>query len=225
MTLSTTPALLETRAAWHRVAEHVLAAGQFASTGEIRLRPYPSGFSTVDGVDGRQIAVVGDELAVLDGDTTRYHPLTTVGDAARFAGVEPGLRGSYPPATSADPDAPLRIDRGAARVLADWYALADAALRRFAEDLGEPADPILWPEHFDLGITVDATNYGASPGDSAFDDPYFYVGPHEGPTSMHDFWNTPFGAAVPAHRIPTTDHAVAFCWEGRNRIRIDRSTT
>jgi hypothetical protein len=117
------------------------------------------------------------------------------------------------------------IDRGAARQLADWYALADAALRRFAEELGEPVDPILWPEHFDLGITVDATNYGASPGDATFADPYLYVGPHEGRPSMHDFWNAPFGAAVPAHRIPTTDHAVAFCSEGRTRVRIDRSTT
>ena len=225
MTLSTTPAIVETRTAWHRVAEHVLAAGQFASTGEIRLRPYSGGFSTVDGVDGRQVAVVGDRLAVIDGASTRYRPLTTLDDAARFAGVELGLRGSYPPVTSADPATPLRIDRSAAGLLADWYALADTALRRFADDVGEPVDPILWPGHFDLGITGDATNYGASPGDEAFAGPYLYVGPHEGPTSTHDFWNAPFGAAVPAHRIPTADHAVAFCSEGRNRVRIDRSMT
>jgi hypothetical protein len=222
---STTSPLIATRDSWHRVAEHVLAAGQFAATGEIRLRPHPGGFATVDGVDGRQLAVVGDRLAVVDGSSIRSRPLTTLRAAARFAGVELGLRGTYPPATSADPDTPLRIDRDAARVLADWYALADAALRRFAHDLGETAEPVLWPEHFDLGITVDAVNFGASPGDSAFDDPYLYVGPHEGPTSVHDFWNTPFGAAVPAHRIPTTDHAVAFCSEGRDRVLIDRSTT
>jgi hypothetical protein len=225
MTLTTSAAIIETRDAWHRVAEHVLAAGQFAAVGVIRLRPYPGGFSTVAEIDGRRLAVVGDQLAVIEGSSIRCRPLTTLRDAARFAGVELGLRGSYPPVTSADPDTPLRVDRAAARVLADWYALADAALRRFAADLGETVDPILWPEHFDVGITVDATNYGASPGDSAFADPYLYVGPHEGPTSMHDFWNTPFGAAVPAHRIPTTDSAVAFCSEGRTRVLIDRSTT
>jgi hypothetical protein len=26
---------------------------------------------------------------------------------------------------------------------------------------------VLWPEHFDVGITVDEVNYGVSPGDSS----------------------------------------------------------
>ena len=36
-----------------------------------------------------------------------------------------------------------------------------------------PAErPILWPEHFDVGITVARVNYGLSPGDAAIDEPY-----------------------------------------------------
>src|SRR3954449_3632971 len=129
MTLTTSPALVQTRESWHRVAEHVLAAGQFAAAGTIRLRPFPGGFATAVGVGGRLLAVVADRLLVVDGADFRSRPLTTppaaparlrVADgppspprplpplraAAAFAGVALGLRGSYPPATSADPDEP-----------------------------------------------------------------------------------------------------------------------
>src|SRR5215217_3470030 len=145
MSLPTVADLVETRRGWHRVAEHVLAAGQFAAAGTIALRPWPGGFATTVGVSGRRLAVVGDQLVVVDGDSKRSRPLTTLGRAAEFAGVEPGLRGTYPPATSADLAAPLRIDGAAARRLADWYALGDAALRSFAAAVGQPAEPVLWP--------------------------------------------------------------------------------
>ena len=35
-----------TREAWHRLAEHVLAAAQYAATGDIGLVPAPGGFAT-----------------------------------------------------------------------------------------------------------------------------------------------------------------------------------
>lgn len=230
MTLTTRSALIETRRSWHCLAEHVLAAGQFSDAGTIRLRPYPGGFATTAGIAGRHLAVVGNQLLLIEDDTLQSRPLTTLGRAARAAGVELGLRGSYPPATPADADVPLRVDPAAARLLADWYALGDAALRRFSQDLGSPADPVLWPEHFDLGITVDAVNYGASPGDEAMPEPHLYVGPHEGPPpptqpSADPFWNAPFGAALGADHISTTDDAVAFFAEGRARVLTDRSRT
>jgi hypothetical protein len=225
MTLVTPAALVESRRCWHRVAEHVLAAGQFAAAGTIRLRPHPGGFATVVGVDGRQLAVEGNRLVVLEGSARRETALTTVGDAAAFAGVEPGLRGSYSPVTSADPDAPLVIDPGAARLMADWYALSDAALRRFTADLGVAQDPVLWPEHLDVAIAVDSVNYGGSLGDDALPEPYLYVGPHEGPPSgpSDEFWNMPFGAAVTRDRIRTPDEAVDFFRQGR--ALTDRSRT
>jgi len=220
MTLTAPQALASTREAWHRVAEHVLAAGQYADAGTIRLRPYPGGIGTVRGVAGRQLAVVGNELVVLEPDGTRRStPLTTIGAAAAFAGVTPGLRGSYAPATSADPDVLLTVDAAAARRLADWYALGDAALRRFAEVLGQPVEPVLWPEHLDVGIAVDAVNYGCSPGDDGIAEPYLYVGPHTGPPRRDDYWNTTFGAAVTGDRIRTTDDAVDFFQHGRDLIQ------
>ena len=206
MTVTASPALLRTRDSWHRVAEHVLAAGQFSASGTIRLRPSPGGFTTVVGVEGRQLAVDGNRLVVLDGGERRQTALTTVGAAAAFAGVAPGLRGSYTPATPVDPDAPLAVDPETARVLADWYALTGTALRRFA-----PAqDPVLWPEHLDLSVAVDAVNYVGCLGDDAIPEPYLYVGPHGGPPTADEFWNAPFGAVVSSDRIRTPDEAFGF---------------
>jgi hypothetical protein len=217
MILTAPPALAGTRETWHRVAEHVLAAGQFAAAGTIRLRPWPGGIGTVVGVGGRQLAVVRDELVVLEPDGTRRSvALTTIEAAAAFAGVRPGLRGPYPPATSADPDAPLPVDPSAAGELAAWYDLGDAALRHVAADLGSPQQPVLWPEHLDLGITVDAVNYGCSPGDETIPGPYLYVGPHEGPPGTDEFWNAPFGAAVTADRIRSAEDAIDFFQHGRS---------
>ena len=214
-------ALAATRAGWHRVAEHVLAAGQFAAAGTIRLRILPGGFGTVVGVDGRQLAVDGAEFVVLDGGDRRTTALTTVAACAGFAGIEPGLRGSYSPATPADPDAALHIDDTAARLLAGWFALGDTALRRFADGA---AEPVLWPEHFDLGITLDAVNYGCSPGDDAIPEPYLYVGPHEGPVRPADtFWNAPFGAAITADEVADIGSALAFFERGRSLVARSRA--
>jgi hypothetical protein len=204
--------LRATRDGWHRVAEHVLAAGQYAASGTIRLRVGPGGFRTTAGIAGRQLAVEGDRLVVEDGGARRSTPLTTIGDVAAFAAVEPGLNGSYSPATDADPGTPLAVDPAAAAELAAWFALGDAALRRFAPG----AEPVLWPEHFDLAITLDAVNYGCSPGDRFVAVPYLYVGPHR-PPPADDFWDQPFGAALPWDRVADVAAAVAFFSRGRAR--------
>ena len=160
--------LTATRDGWHRVAEHVLAAAQYADTGKIGLRPSTAGFATARPLPGgRQLRVAEAELIVTDSAGSRRAPLTTVGAAAQFAGVTPGMpERVYQPATPLDLDDPLAIDPASAWVLAEWYQLGDAALRRFADEVGaDPGLPILWPEHFDLAITIDGVNYGVSPGD------------------------------------------------------------
>jgi hypothetical protein len=223
MTAMQATALTRTRHSWHRVAEHVLAAAQFADSGTIRLRPGPGGFATTAGVGGRQLAVVGLTLVVSDGDAHRTAPFTTIGTLAAFAGVRPGLDGSYAAATSPDPEAPLAGDVEAAETLAAWFSLGDSALRRFAEVLGRPQEPVLWPEHFDLGITIDEVNYGCSPGDASIGDPYLYVGPHAGPPAGDEFWNAPFGAALTADHIRDVDDAVDYFTQGRARTGGSRT--
>ena len=103
----------------------------------------------------------------------------------------------YRPATPLDLDQPLLIDPGAARLLAGWYGLGAQGMSRFAADIPDeqPSAAVLWPEHFDLGISAAAVNYGASPGDDYCPVPYLYASPHEGPPPGDPaFWNAPFGA-------------------------------
>jgi hypothetical protein len=71
------------------------------------------------------------------------------------------------------PEDPLEVDEQAAVELARWLATGEAALRGLAPD----QTPVLWPEHFDLSITVDEVNYGVSLGDGFLAEPYAYVGP------------------------------------------------
>jgi hypothetical protein len=213
--------LAETRAGWHRVAEHVLAAAQYADTGKIGLRPAEAGFATTRPLrDGRQLRVAEAQLVVSDESGTRSTPLSTVAEVAQFAGVTPGMSDRvYRPATPLELDAALAIDPASARVLAGWYQLGDAALRRLASEVGSDAGPpILWPEHFDLGITIGSVNYGASPGDDHVERPYLYVGPHAGPPERDAFWNAAFGATRAIDEIESPDQALEFFREGRKRL-------
>jgi hypothetical protein len=217
----TTDLLTATREAWHQIAEHVVAAAQYAESGRIELRSIDGGFETTQpAASGRRLAVIGTELVISEGDDHRSCPLTTVAAAAMFAGVTPGMPPEvYPPATPLRPDDALTLDPASAQQLAAWYQLADAALRRFGSEVGAPGgEPILWPEHFDIGITIEQVNYGASPGDEHIDEPYFYVGPHLGPPTRDDFWNAPFGAARTRAQIADVDDAVDFMRAGRLRV-------
>ncbi|HEX8805039.1 MAG TPA: hypothetical protein VF743_12625, partial [Acidimicrobiales bacterium] len=222
MTLPPDGPLVATRRSLHAVAEHVLAAALYAAVGRIGLRAAPGGFGTPpfpagDGGGEHRLRVDGTDLVVLDAGgsgadagPTRRAPLTTLRAAGDVAGIEPGAPADvYTPATPLDLDAPLTVDPGAARTLADWYALVDAALAAFtAEHAAEdPATVQLWPEHFDLATTVGRVNYGGSPGDDDHPRPYLYVGPHDPPApgGSDRFWNEPFGASAPAERIESVD--------------------
>lgn len=198
-----TSPIAPTRQAWHAVAELVLAGPQLRRSGTIRLRVVPGGFATVAD-PGLQVVgaslVAGDVSVPIDGRSCR--------DLAEAAGVEAGAPDIYHDGTGADPAAPLRLAPDAAAELAGAFARGDAALRMFAPTL----QPVLWPEHFDLSVTLDEVNYGVSPGDSYFDGPYAYVGPSR-PRSG-GFWNAPFGAARPLTQLADVDSVVAFFEEG-----------
>jgi hypothetical protein len=221
--------LAATRDGWHRVAEHVLAAALYAASGEIGLVPAPGGFRTLPfGPNSRFLAVDGTELVAGDAATTRRATLTTIRAAAEFAGVMPGAPARvYQPATPLRLDEPLMIDPRAACLLAEWYQLGAQALSQLAAEVpgDQPSAVVLWPEHFDVGITADAINYGASPGDDHIAEPYLYVGPHNGPPPGDPaFWNTPFGAARTFRQIGTVAEAAAFFRGGRARAQATTPT-
>lgn len=215
--------LVPARLALHAVAEHVLAADLYARTGHIGLRVVPGGFATpAVGPDGAsyRVRVVGTDIVVEDGGTVRSEPLTTVGRAAAFVGIEPGGPAAvYPPLTPLEPEAPLGLDPSAVRELMDWMALGDEALRVFADDhrADSPTEAQLWPEHFDLALSIAEVNYGVSPGDAEHDEPYLYVGPWA-PPAIANFWNEPFGARLDRDRASSVGEAVAFFEQGRSRL-------
>lgn len=197
--------LVATRRSSHGVAELVIAGPQHRADGTIRLQVTPGGFGGVRSA----VRVEGGDL-VWDGGRT---PLKgTYRELADAAGVDVGAPvGVYGETSGVDPDEPLAIDPGAAALLADWFTRGDAALRALAPE----EEPVLWPEHFDVGIAVDEVNYGISPGDAGHPGPYAYVGPwtpREG-----EFWNASFGALRPAHELPDTAAVLAFLTEGRSR--------
>jgi hypothetical protein len=215
-------ALVATRRALHHAAEHVLSAGLKRSTGQISLRPGPGGVRTPPLSDGRVLALVDGDITVIDQDGVRRAPLTTVRAAADFAGTEPGFPWTkHRPGTEFLPDALLDVDKAAARGLADWFASGDLALRALGATLapGDEPEPQIFPEHFDLAITVAEVNYGASPGDDAVPAPYLYVGPFAGPPAGNEgFWNASFGAYVTIDAAPTAADALAFFLEGHRRL-------
>jgi hypothetical protein len=199
-----------TRRSLHGMAELVLAGPQYAASGSIRLQVTPGGFGTVAAPDLR---IDGPELVTPGG---RIPLAGTFGELAAAAGVEPRtLRDVYAGGPGVDPAEPVSLDPDAVRLVLDALAVGDAAMRAFAPD----EQPVLWPEHFDVGISVAEVNYGVSPGDEHLDEPYAYVGPwvsREGP-----FWNAPFGAARPMTEVPGVDDVVTFFRAGQRLAAAD----
>jgi hypothetical protein len=121
--------------------------------------------------------------------------------------------GAYDGGSGVGLDEMLTIQAGQAAVIMGALSLGHDALTAFA-----PAQtPILWPEHFDVAIRADDTNYGVSPGDAFSEEPYAYVGV-SAPPAGDAFWNAPFGAALPLRQLPDVAAVTAFFAEGRGRI-------
>jgi hypothetical protein len=215
-------ALAATNRSLHAVAEHVLAAARHHAVGRIGLAVVPGGIATPPyGSPSSRVSVIGGDLVVTDGDVERRTALTTLRAAGEFVGLTPGLPPEvYAPTTPCDLDARLTLDPEALAEITAWYELADAALRRFATDVGgdDPSDVTLWPEHFDVAIRAGSVNYGGVAGDSDLPEPYLYVGPDPSrlPDPRAGFWNQAFGASATRTAISSVDDAVEFFHRGRN---------
>jgi len=208
------PSYATTREALHLLAARVLGAARYAAVCRLGLVVVPGGFGTPE-FDGRRLLVV--DGTVSDGD--RRQPITTLADAFAFAGLDPAAPTHRVLALPADLTASLPVDIEAARVLAHWFAFGQSLLESVAAD-AHPADdpsPIqLWPEHFALALEKGKpgtrANYGASPGDTAIDLPYLYVGPHE--PRQGPFWNASFGAALTYDEISPAADPLSFFRQG-----------
>lgn len=210
-----------TRRDLHAVAEHVLAAALHAETGRIGLRASAGGFATPPiraGSAERELRVEGIDLVVVDGRAERRAPLRTIAAAAELVGIEPGGPSDvYELSTPLEPDRPLELDSSAAAILHGWFALTSSALEVFCRSRASdgPSVAQLWPEHFDLAVTINQVNYGGSPGDQEHAGPYIYVGPWAQERGPDEFWNEPFGASAGWDQVTSPESALEFFERGR----------
>jgi hypothetical protein len=199
-----------TRLSLHAVAELVLAGPQYEREGTIELRVVPGGFATTAGPDLR-VTGAGDLVGSGQG-------LRIDGRTPRILADEVGVRARalddvYADVVAVGLDDVLVVEDREARTLVDALVLGDAALRALAPAVV----PVLWPEHFDVAITVDEVNYGVSPGDGYLSEPYAYVGPWRIPPA-DDYWSAPFGAARPMTDVRDSETLRSFFVEGRDRV-------
>jgi hypothetical protein len=171
-----------TRRQLRGVAETLIAGPQYRAAGTIKLAVRADGFTGV----AVPLRVHGDQF-VWGPDGV---PLAgSVSDIAAAAGVQPGPPdGVYEITDPLPVDAVLDIDRTSADLLYRSLYAGGFALERVLPG----GHPVLWPEHFDVAVTVDEVNFGVSAGDDYHALPYAYVGPWTQRTG--EFWNAPFGS-------------------------------
>lgn len=216
-----------TRESLRTLACYVVSPARKARTGRIGLRPTGRGFGTPPFDDGSRIAVRGNQLERDPGEPV---VITTLRAAAEFVGVElsadPGVGHDLPPYT---PDVDLAVDGSASLALGAWYSFGQRVLDELGDGSvgGTISEAQLWPEHFDLAVTValDASaevNVGFSPGDGFEPEPYVYVGPHSTDELRAAYWNAPFGACLRYGVLTATDDparaALDFIVEGLDRL-------
>ena len=220
------------RTAVHAIAEMVLAVARYQTDGNVGLRPWPNGLATPPlGPNGTVFAIEGTELVIHSSSGTTRKPITTLGSAGTFVGVDPQVPGAlWPAETSFALEEVLPLDASAAAALAEWYRFVEEVLARFTSHAKQDRleAPTLWPEHFDLA-TQDGTsaNYGGSPGDDGIAEPYLYVGPwvRPLPQANNPFWNQAFGASLAYSDIESTEAALAFLLEGRAIIQASSESS
>jgi hypothetical protein len=206
---------VRTRLVVHTLAEHVLCATRYAAVGRVGLAPSVDGIATPP-FDGRVVGLRGVDLFDDTTDGSRQTEATTLRAAGEFLGVVPGAPALWTPTTSGDLDAVLEIDADGVAALAAWFTLVSGALAATFPE----APQTLWPEHFDLAVTVDDAIYGGSPGDADHPQPYLYVVPPADAALDGDrrFWNEPFGASFPYDRINGPDDATGFLSAASTRL-------
>jgi hypothetical protein len=202
---SPSTSLSTTRRSLHGIAELLLAGPQHRATGEIALHVTADGFATSFEPDLRF-----DGAAVVAGERrVEVAGLSYADIAAALGVVARAPVALYEEGSGVRPDETVVLDRAAVATIVAAFAAGDEAFRRFAP--GE--EPILWPEHFDAGITLGDVNYGLAPGDGHVPEPYAYVGPHT--PRDGEFWNMPFGAARPVRELGDAAAIAAFFATGR----------
>jgi hypothetical protein len=225
-----------TRGDLHRLSAHVLGRRRDAVSGHFGLRASPGGLGTpAFGPEPETLRLTSASLIREVGTESRRLALAgaTLAELADFAGADLGVEFSAGPGTPAlgRIDEPLELDVKELDEIFSWFDLGWRVLDQVMAErpgLGRSATVQLWPEHFDVGTTLDLgdgdgdgnqVNLGFSPGDAFSDDPYVYVGPW-GPARPGDdgYWNAPFGAALSRSLVHDAADALSFIRTGLERL-------
>jgi len=233
-----TQALAATRRSWHLLAAHVVAEERVRRVGHSGLEPTPQGFRTPGDVPGG-VEVELDQLVIRRADGVFRRSVTTIGDAQSWVlgevgpprwGEQPGL---HDPPVAVAASMPLPIDPGVAAWLGHWFSLGYAALGELVADeaSADAGVPMLWPEHFDVGVEVlpddRRASYGVSPGDTTIAEPYAYVAlwePDRHGAATDLWWSATAlaGATMTARELAATDgpgqELLAWFRAGRDRL-------
>lgn len=204
--------LIDTRRSLHGIAECLLAGPEHRASGEIALQVRRDGFATT----------AGPELGFADGALfaggNRVPADGTFGELAERLGVRFGAPEiGYADGSNVVAGDHVTLDPPSSRLLTDWFALGDSALRIFAPDQA----PVLWPEHFDVAVLVADHSFGCSPGDEYYQRPYAYVSAPDNDGSA--FFNAGFGALRDADEVATVEALVAFWREALRRLSASPS--
>ncbi|HSZ36501.1 MAG TPA: hypothetical protein VK773_05370 [Acidimicrobiales bacterium] len=222
-----------TRSDVHRIAAHVLGRRRYAVSGHFGLRASPGGIGTpAFGPEPETLRLTPACLVREVGGESHGLALggSTLASLAAFAAAD--LDGDF--SAGADmpapgpADEPLELDGKELADLFSWFDLGWRVLDEvMAERTGECATATiqLWPEHFDVGTSLesgpDGVNLGFSPGDGFSDEAYVYVGPwsaaRPGPSA---YWNASFGAVLPRSQVHDAADAAAFIRTGLDRLGL-----
>lgn len=217
----------------HRLAAHVLGRRRYAVSGHFGLRASPGGIVTpAFGPEPETLRLTRSCIVREVGNESQGLALAgaTLAELARFAGAD--LNADFSAGADTPPlgpvDEPLALDAKELDALFSWFGLGCRVLDEVVSGLAQSCDQStvqLWPEHFDLGTSVDLggsrgwVNLGFSGGD-AFSGgaPYAYVGPRpalgSGPGEGDEFWNAPFGALLPRAGVDDASDCVSFLRRG-----------
>jgi hypothetical protein len=195
-----------------------------------------NGFGTLP-FEGKVARVEGNQLVFESGGNVATQTITTIRAAAEFFGGEyrpVWFDDFHDPLSPMDPDTPLDIDRASSLLLGDWFQFGFSVLNDL-RTRGEKDDDIseaqMWPEHFDAATELgnqDAgrrASFGASPGDDAIPEPYFYVAPWSEIDKSDAYWNAEhFGGSVLSYAgLARSDEphstALEFLWAGYQKLR------
>jgi hypothetical protein len=193
-----------TRHSLHGLAELVLAGPRYVAGGSMRLRADHDGIRTWD---DPAVRLSGGDL-VHGGSHIPVDGLTFGQAAAELGLTAQSLDHVYHDGPHVRSDERIALDPAEVAVVEQALDIGNEGLRAFAPEV----EPVLWPEHFDIAITLGDVNYGVSPGDGHHEHAYAYVGPHE--ARQGAFWNAPFGAVRPMSDLADAAALVRFFEEG-----------